>query len=71
MRYGMLIIRCVKTVFHALSTECYDIIGAYGVTKNGFNYILISRYVEYWIPLVKKQGSFILESVFFRMTDGS
>ena len=35
------------------------------VRKNWFNYILISRYVEYWIPLVKKQGSFILESVFF------
>jgi len=73
VRYVYSIIRCVNTVFQALSTVCYEIIGAYVLTKNWFNYILISRYVEYWIPLVKKQGSFILESVFFfrnsKMTD--
>lgn len=34
VRYVYSIIRCVNTVFQALSTVCYEIIGAYVLTKN-------------------------------------
>ena len=65
VRYVYSIIRCVTTIIHRRLRYATIKSERMFVQKHWFNYILISRYVEYWIPLVKKQGSFILESVFF------